>query len=77
MTTSEGKDGKFYMYRIKFEFDQIIDILQFWLKNDKQIKVQFDENSSKKKANSNQIYFNNNPPQKINTNQKQQKNSLN
>lgn len=60
MTTPEGKDGKFYMYRIKFQFDEIINILDYWLKNDKLIKVQIDENKMKiDKNQDNNVLFNN------------------
>lgn len=38
LRNNEG-ETKFYMYRVEFSFDEVIDIIRYWLSKDKTISV--------------------------------------
>lgn len=39
-TTPEGKKGKFYLYRVTFNAEEVEDYLEYWLATDKSISVE-------------------------------------
>jgi hypothetical protein len=38
-TTPDGKFKKFYLYRISFTYEEVLEFMQYWFKIDKSIVV--------------------------------------
>ena len=38
--SGEG-DKKFYLYRIQFQYEEIGDILEYWIKQEPNLKIQY------------------------------------